>query len=465
MATGDFRGTGILDLAVVNLNFHTVSVFQGNGDGTFTPNPFTYPVDSRDDEFIAVGDVNGDGHADIVVVGSNVSVLLNNGDGTFQNAIISPMHDTLASRSGFALGDVNGDGRLDIVTASDGIGVLLGNGDGTFRLPYFITSGNQGPRGLVLADLRGTGTLDLATVSFFTQCDPETGECVDYGTVSVRFGTGDGFFQPSRDYDIGGATSTIAVGDFNGDGIPDLVTGNGFSTLRPISLSVLLGNGDGTFQRPIYSSLSGAPSSLVAADFNRDGLSDVAAALPFNNAVTVALSNGDGTFGERLNLPINRYPYALVTADFNSDGFPDLASANLGTGTVSVLLNDANWPTAPGGSGRTRWAADEFRADGMPDLVGAAGLRQDGPGLTTTAVPTAGLLVCEATRRPAAAQDTDRRAGVAARVEEEFGQSPGQSGTATALADHPAYPAIPDSGGREWALLVADGFFARLDQV
>src|SRR5262249_52639913 len=276
------------------------SVLLGNGDGTFQ-NAVTYPVDSLADLFIAVGDVNGDGQPDIVTVGSNVSVLLGNGDGTFENAITTRLNSTISDLHGIALGDLTGTGRLDIVTASQGIGVLRGNGDGTFRLPYFLSGGHDDPRGLVLADLRGTGILDLATVNFFTQCDPKTGECQDYGSVSVRFGTGDGFFVPGGFYNIGGATSTIAIGSFNGDGIPDLVTGNGFS------LSVLLGNGDGTFQRPISSPLPGGPAtSLVVADFNKDGIADVAAAHPFSNTVTVSLGHGDGTFGDPLSLAINR---------------------------------------------------------------------------------------------------------------------------------------------------------------
>src|SRR5262249_32836451 len=149
--------------------------------------------DPFSDLFIAVGDVNGDGHLDIVTVGSSVSVLLGNGDGTFQNAITTRLNG-ISDLHGIALGDLTGNGHLDIVTASDGIGVLRGNGAGTFRLPYFLSGGNEAPKGVVLGDFRGTRILDLATVSFFTVCDPEAGTCNDYGFVDVRLGTGDGFF-------------------------------------------------------------------------------------------------------------------------------------------------------------------------------------------------------------------------------------------------------------------------------
>jgi hypothetical protein len=242
--------------------------------------------------------------------------------------------------------------------------------------------------------------------------------------VDVRFGTGDGFFVPSAHYDIGGAASTIAIGDFNGDGIPDLVTGNGYSTLRPTSLSVLLGNGNGTFRRPVYSPLPGVATSLAVADFNGDGTSDVAAALLFTNTVTVSLGNGDGTLGAPLSLAVNRNPYTLVAADFNGDGFPDLASANLGTGTVSVLLNDTNWGVGPGSAGRARHgsavAQDEFRQGGVLDPVAAAGWRPASPGLPTISAPTAGVPFPEAMARPLA-EDVDRLFAVAAREGGSFG--------------------------------------------
>jgi hypothetical protein len=98
----------------------------------------------------------------------------------------------------------------------------------------------------------------------------------------------------------------------------------------------------------------------VAADFNRDGISDVAAAHFSSNTVTVSLGNGDGTFGAPLSLAINRNPYALAAGDFNGDGFPDLASTNLGTGTVAVLINAADWSPGP-----TGWAS-RVAAPGAP---------------------------------------------------------------------------------------------------
>jgi hypothetical protein len=404
VATGDFRGSGVLDLAVVNPNFHNVSVLMGNGDGTFQ-NAVTYPVDPLSDLFIALGDVNGDGHLDIVTVGSNVSVLLGNGNGTFQSAITTHLNSTISRLQGIALGDLTGTGHLDIVTASEGIGVLRGNGDGTFRLPYFLSGGHDDPRGIVLGDLRGTGILDLATVSFFTVCDPEGGTCSDYGSVNVRFGTGDGFFVPGGHYDIGGAASTIAIGDFNGDGNLDLLTGNGYSMFHLSSVSVLLGNGDGTFQRPIYSPLPGGPAtSLVVADFNGDGILDVAAAHPFSNTVTVSLGNGDGTFGDPLSVAVDRYPYTLATGDFNGDGFPDLVSADLGTGTVSVLLNDTSWGTAPGGANgahrRHDVAANAFREAGLLDVASTARLRPGSVDLSATAFSSAELPAVEPSQRP-----------------------------------------------------------------
>jgi hypothetical protein len=420
VVTGDFRGNGILDLAVLDQDRHTVSVFRGNGNGTFQ-NAVAYPVDTGTDIALAVGDVNGDGHPDIVVVGSNVSVLLNNGDGTFGHAIITQLHGTLSQLSGIALGDVNGDGHLDIVTASAGIGVLLGNGDGTFRLPYFVTDSSETPQGIVLADLRRTGHLDLATVSFFTECDPDTGDCVDIGTVSVRFGSGDGFFGPATDYSIAGAARTIAVGDFNGDGILDLVTGNGYSNLRPSSMSVLLGNGDGTFQQSLDSPLPGGPpTSLVVADFNRDGISDVAVSHFFSNTVTVFLGSRSGALSAPLTLSTDRFSQSLAAGDFNRDGFPDLASADFGAGTVSVFLNDANRGTRPGVGGQAgkggSGARNPFSEDGLLDRAALADRLLASPGLPATSIPTDGLSVVENLPRPQAGAAGEDGSSILSRV-------------------------------------------------
>src|SRR5262249_29245102 len=157
---------------------------------------------------------------------------------------------------------------------------------------------------------------------------------------------------------------------------------------------------DGTFQQSIDSPLPGGPpTSLVVADFNRDGISDVAVSHFFSNTVTVFLGSRSGTLSAPLTLSTDRFSQSLAAGDFNRDGFPDLASADFGAGTVSVFLNDANWRMRPGGGsqagkGASR-AQDPFREGGVFDRVALADQLLASPGLPATSIPTDGLPVVE----------------------------------------------------------------------
>src|SRR5262249_34469530 len=150
--------------------------------------------------------------------GNDLSVLLGNGDGTFKPALTVPNG---TSPYGVAMGDFNGDGKLDLVTLNTNaftLGVLLGNGDGTFQAPATYPV-EKIPRAVTVADLNGDGKLDIIAASSGTAD-------LYQGSVSVLLGNGDGTFQPAVTYPTGKYTVSVAVGDFNGDGIPDLVTAN-----------------------------------------------------------------------------------------------------------------------------------------------------------------------------------------------------------------------------------------------
>jgi hypothetical protein len=354
VAVGDLRGSGVLDLVTDNINTHTVSVLLGNGDGTFGA-PVQYPFDHNSSEILALGDVNGDGKLDIVVAGSTTSVLLGNGDGTFQPAITTHFGAALGQLADFKLADVNGDGKLDIVAVNSFgsqavLSVALGNGDGTFHYPYAFNAPAFIPNSIAVGDFNGDGIPDAAIASRETFFDPETGEHFTTGAVTIFLGTGGGFFgSPTVVNPVPGAGS-IAVGDFNGDGIPDLLTVNALDNSS--SLSVLPGNGDGTFRPPITTtSAQGALGPAVVADFNGDGILDVAAVSPSANSVSVFLGNGDGTFQAPLSFAVDNNPRGLAVGDFNGDGFPDLATANFGASSrdVSVLINAADWSAPRGG--------------------------------------------------------------------------------------------------------------------
>jgi hypothetical protein len=344
IATGDFNNDGILDMVVVNMSDNSVSVLLGKPNGTFQPQ-IVYPVGTQP-LFVAVGDFNGDGNLDLAVANENcagdpfnaqscgtgtVSILLGNGDGTFQPHID---YDTGTQPVWVAAADLNGDGKLDLVVvnfdcvqdgcnSNDGSGsvsILLGNGDGTFQQQ--VQYGTQSaPVAVVVADFNGDQKPDLGVALW--GCGGGCG-----GGLSVLLGNGDGTFQKHIDFNTQSPGGSIVAGDFNGDGNLDVAIGG-------TTTSILLGNGDGTFvydgSYPTTGSYQGGTSyvvgsrNIVAADLNGNGKLDLV------SGGSVLLGNGDGTFQAATQYgPAYGYnsPYVISSstlADFNGDGKPDLA--------------------------------------------------------------------------------------------------------------------------------------------
>jgi hypothetical protein len=375
VAVGDFNRDGILDLAATNgVSSGTVSVLLGNGDGSFqTAGSYAAGIFPT---AVAVGDFNGDGILDLAVANggdrccpnnSSVSVLLGNGDGSFQ-----PPMDLAGGGDSVAVGDFNGDQILDLAVANydrNNVSVLLGNGDGTFQTAVSYRAGDH-PSFVAVADLNRDGILDLAVVN--------AGE--DYsgppGTVSVLLGNGDGSFQAAMDSGADYGPNSVAVGDFNGDGIPDLaVAGYGNSAIGygDQSIRVLLGNGNGSFDKDFlyYVSRFDLPSSVAAADFNGDGVLDLVFATrdPY---VGVLLGNGDGSFQGSMSYRASRAnTNTVAVGDFNGDGWPDVATGSYtGSGVVSIALNDGNWgggsPRRPAAPDRPRLAPGVAPAGALP---------------------------------------------------------------------------------------------------
>jgi hypothetical protein len=386
IAAGEFTGDGRLDLAVANSNDNTVSVLLGKGDGTFRPQ-VTYAVGSGPNAIVA-GDFTGDGRADIAVTNysdNTVSVLLSNRDGTFQPQVTYAVG---ANPSDIVAGDFAGNGHLDLaVTGFDfstyegEVSVLLGKGDGTFQpqVIYRVASGSE-PTGVVAGDFRGNGKLDLA---------------VSDGAAQLLLGNGDGTFQPAITVPgIVNYGNSLVAGDFNGDGRSDLAFFTYVSyPLAKAAVSILLGNGDGTFQSSAQNTTGSNPYDVVAGDFTGNGHLDLAICNGYGNSVSVLLGNGDGTFQPAVQYPVGLYPGWIVAGDFNGDGRLDLAVSDNEpdgfTGEVQVLLGngDGTFQSAktimvlpPTAYGNGHLVAGDFTGNGHLDLAMPSGDYKSGTG-------------------------------------------------------------------------------------
>jgi len=328
VAVGDLNGDGKPDLVVANFGGTTVSVLLGNGDGTFQA-AANYPAGSSPVS-VAIGDFNRDGKPDLAVANGissgTVSVLLGNGDGTFQ-APVNYAAGTVPNS--VAIGDVNGDGKPDLVVAnfsSNNVSVLLGTGTGSFGAATNFPSGGTS-ESVAIGDVNGDGKPDLVIA-------------LQGGTVSVLIGTGTGTFGAPTPFGAGNIPVSVAIGDVNGDGKLDVVAANQSGD----NVSVLLGNGNGTLQTAVnYPGPAGDVAESVAiGDVNGDGKPDLVVTFLFDfsspGVVSVLLGNGDGTFQTPVSYPAGITPDSAAVADFNGDGKPDLAVANSDSGNVSVLL-------------------------------------------------------------------------------------------------------------------------------
>lgn len=349
---GDFNGDGRLDLAIANQQDNSVSILLGNGDGTFrakidTPTGGVGPVG------IAAGDFNGDGRLDLAVVNrgsNNVSVLLGNGDGTFTPAAGSPV-PVGAEPTAVVAVDFNGDKRLDLAVANQGsnnLSILLGNGNGTFTPATGspVAAGNS-PVALIAGDFNGDGRSDLAVANQTSN------------TVTLLLGNGDGTFTPAAGPPpaTGSAPVAIVTGDFNGDGKLDLATANQTDN----SVSLLLGNGDGTFQPRADFATGSKPVALAAADFNLDSRLDLIVANQNSNSVSLLLGLGNGQFGSKADLAVGNGPSAIAAGSLKGDGRPDVAVTNQTDNTVSVILNTVAFlPATPTGSPQVAFPGSEY---------------------------------------------------------------------------------------------------------
>lgn len=335
LAAGDFNGDGKIDLAVVNESSNTLSVLLGKGDGGFVP-AGTYNL-GFDPWFVAASDFNGDGKVDLVVVATldnnpqtanvgQLNVLLGNGDGTF-----NPPVDFAAQYlpAQVAVADFNSDGIADLAVTANGsneVDLRLGNGDGTFQpLTSYALSRASGS---AVGDFNGDGKADLAVSSD--------------SNVNIYLGNGDGTLQSSpAQYSLGpNYPGFLAAGDLNGDGKLDLVVA-GFTVTGTVE--VWLGNGDGTLRAGTSYTVGEGPTSVAIADLNGDGKPDLVVSTFWGNSLSILYGNGDGTFQPAATFGVNDFfgPLCVLVGDFNGDGIPDFAVANTGYNEVTIVLGVA----------------------------------------------------------------------------------------------------------------------------
>jgi sugar lactone lactonase YvrE len=349
--TGDFNGDGIPDLALIGTNTSTdtavVTILFGKGDGTFTLGPTTQTElsTSYTPVVMVTGDFNGDGKTDLVllsysfvIAGDSVTTLLGDGDGTFTASAPSQVYIQSPTGGDFIGGsivaaDFNGDGKLDLAVIGDDVSssevtILLGKGDGTFTAVGSNFGTNQTFESIATGDFNGDGIPDLVM-----------GAYANSGGATVLLGKGDGTFTVAGSMSFGtgsGAPESIIVGDFNGDGKLDVVLGNYDGVVA------YLGNGDGTFNQVQNSSNTGGNTSLVAGDFNHDGKLDLAGLSNSGGLINLYLGGGDGTF-TLITPQVSQtptYPASILAADFNGDGVTDLAMLTRVSDTASILLTE-----------------------------------------------------------------------------------------------------------------------------
>ncbi|MBF9239810.1 VCBS repeat-containing protein [Hymenobacter sp. BT683] len=380
IAAGDINNDGNPDFVVSDNSSSIVRIRLGDGRGGFLPPPAPIPsqigAGLSNPSAIALADANNDGNLDIFVIGGSISgrygTMLGDGTGRF-TAVFEASYYSGDSLNGLAVGDVNGDGNADLLTSparSAKVLVLLSNAQGGFTSAQDVPTGYN--NALALADMNRDGKLDIVAVS--------------PNAVAVRLGNGAGLFSTPTVSQVAVTSGAVAVavGDLNNDNKLDVVTASNAGN----AVSVRLGDGGGGFTTAPDISIGAAPRKVALVDLNRDGKLDLAATLNGRTSTTVALRLGDGAgnfSNAPSDLTVGLAPNGLALADFNRDGQTDLLAGNTGDPGGSVMVGDFSTVSvrlgngvggfgrvpAPrvqvGGPGSTTVA--DVNNDGRPDLL------------------------------------------------------------------------------------------------
>jgi Flp pilus assembly secretin CpaC len=375
LTAGDFRDNGLNDLAVLNELDNSISILTNQGAGIFlaaTGSPISLgsalttppPVPPQ----ITTTQFTGSGFNDLLLTDpltNSVVVLLSNGDDTFKEAPGSPI--TVGKQPGaIVTGDFNGNGNQGFIVANfadNTYSVFFGNSDGTFTQatgsPFPLPGGVSGPVAMVTADFNGDGVPDLAIVNQATN------------NVSILLGNGNGTFTQANNSPItvGKTPVALAAADLIGNSHQDLAVLNQADS----TVSILLGNGDGTFSTTPTSNLTTGPTpnAIAISDINGDGIPDIGVTDPTTNSVSVYLGIGGGSFATPFEIPVGSNPTAILPADLAGGATPDVAVTDDPSGTagqVTVILSPSNLFTTTASPGSTGVAQQPYPGSEYEDI-------------------------------------------------------------------------------------------------
>lgn len=335
MALGDLNNDGDLDMIVLNRGSDSFNVYMGGSGGGFNGLPNSPIEVGSGPASLALGDLNRDGNTDVAVANEdsdNISVMLGDGSGYFREAAGSPIEGVNSPRS-VALGDLDGDGDLDMVVAnssSDDISVLFGNGLGGFHSVGSFASGGNLPISVALGDLDSDGDLDMAVANY------------NSNSICVFLGDGaGGFSNAGSPYGTGVLPIDVSLGDLDNNGTLDIVVANSYLSSNEVSL--LMGNGDGSFSAGSPITAGYGSYSVEIGDLNNDGNLDITAsgsALNTDPIVALLLGDGTGNFSRtNVTLGASNRPQPLALGDLDGDGDLDITVALETSEDVLVLIN------------------------------------------------------------------------------------------------------------------------------